>query len=48
MSVRLTVLRNIEQVAAEQDQKLAPLTDDLVLVIEDQDHKIAARVAARL
>ena len=25
-----------------------PLTDDLVLVIEDQDHKIAARVAARL
>ncbi len=25
-----------------------PLTNDLVLVIEDQDHKIAARVAARL
>jgi hypothetical protein len=25
-----------------------PLTDDLVLVIEDQEHKIAARVAARM
>ena len=25
-----------------------PLTNDLVLVIEDEDHKLAARVAARL
>jgi len=25
-----------------------PLTNDLVLVIENQEHKIAARVAARL
>ena len=32
MSVKSTILAEMEKVAKEQDQTLAPLTDDLVLI----------------
>ena len=32
MSIKLTVLSEIEQIAEQQHKKLAPLTDDAVLV----------------
>ena len=48
MSVRLTVLANIEQVAAEQNRKLAPLGDDLVLLDSGLDSLCFAILVARL
>jgi acyl carrier protein len=48
MSVRLTVLANIEQVAAEQNRKLTPLSDDLVLLESGLDSLCFAILVARL
>jgi acyl carrier protein len=48
MSVRLTALANIEQVAAEQNRKLAPLGDDLVLLESGLDSLCFAILVARL
>ena len=48
MSVRLTVLANIEQVGAEQNRKLAPLSDDLVLLDSGLDSLCFAILVARL
>lgn len=48
MSVRSKVLDNIRQVAAEQEQTLAPLTDDLVLLESGLDSLCFAILVARL
>ena len=48
MSIRLTVLERIEQVAAEHGKKLAPLTDDLVLMESGLDSLCFAILVARL
>ena len=48
MSVRLTVLSQIEVVADQQEKKLAPLSDDLVLIELGLDSLCFALLVARL
>jgi hypothetical protein len=48
MSVRLKILSQIEEVAAEQNKKLAPLQDDLVLLDSGLDSLCFAILVARL
>jgi hypothetical protein len=48
MSVRSTVLAHLEQVAKEQGKKLAPLSDDLVLLESGLDSLCFAIIVARL
>ena len=48
MSVKSTILSNIEQVAAEQEKALAPLSDDLVLLESGLDSLCFAILVARL
>lgn len=48
MSVRSTVLEQFEKVAQEQGKKLAPLTDDLVLLESGLDSLCFAIIVARL
>ena len=48
MSIRLTILKEIETVAAEQQKTLAPLTDDLPLMDSGLDSLCFAILVARL
>jgi acyl carrier protein len=48
MSIRLTIIEQIQQIAAEQEKKLAPLTDDLVLIESGLDSLGFAILVARL
>jgi len=48
MSVRLTVLSQIEVVADQQEKKLAPLSDDLVLIESGLDSLCFALLVAKL
>jgi aryl carrier-like protein len=48
MTVRLTILSQIEQVAQEQHVKLPPLTDELVLLDSGLDSLGFAILVARL
>lgn len=48
MSVRLMVLSQIEVVADQQEKKLAPLTDDLVLIESGLDSLCFALLVAKL
>ncbi len=48
MSARLIVIAQIEQVAAEQNKKLRPLTDDLNLLDSGLDSLCFAILVARL
>jgi acyl carrier protein len=48
MSVRSTIVSQFEQVAAEQQRKLAPLTDTLPLVESGLDSLSFAIIVARL
>jgi acyl carrier protein len=48
MSVRLTVLSQIEVVADQQEKELAPLTDDLVLIESGLDSLCFALLVAKL
>jgi hypothetical protein len=48
MSVRSAVIDQVEQVAREQGKKLAPLSDDLVLVESGLDSLCFAIIVARL
>jgi acyl carrier protein len=48
MSVRSTVLAQFEQVAREQGKKLAPLSDNLVLLESGLDSLCLAIIVARL
>jgi len=48
MSVRSTILALFEQVAKEQNKKLAPLSDDLVLLESGLDSLCFAIIVARL
>ena len=48
MSLKLTIISQIEQIAAEQNKKLAPLTDDLVLLESGLDSLAFAVLVARL
>jgi acyl carrier protein len=48
MSVKSTILSNIEQVATEQEKALAPLSDDLVLLESGLDSLCFAILVARL
>jgi hypothetical protein len=48
MSVRLTVVSQIEVVADQQEKKLAPLTDDLVLIESGLDSLCFALLVAKL
>jgi len=48
MSVRLTVISQIEIVADQQKKKLAPLTDDLVLIESGLDSLCLALLVAKL
>jgi len=48
MSIRLTIVSEIEQVAAQQKRTLAPLTDDLVLLDSGLDSLCFAILVARL
>ena len=48
MSVRLTIISEIEKVAEEQNNKLAPLTDDLTLLDSGLDSLCLAILVARL
>jgi len=48
MTNRLTIIGQIEQVAAEQNKKLAPLTDDLPLLDSGLDSLCFAILVARL
>jgi acyl carrier protein len=48
MSVRSTVLAQLEQAAKEQGKKLAPLSDDLVLMESGLDSLCFAIIVARL
>jgi acyl carrier protein len=48
MSVRHDVLAQFEQVARQQKKKLAPLTDDLVLLDSGLDSLCLAIIVARL
>jgi acyl carrier protein len=48
VSVRLTITGLIEEIAAEQKVKVAPLTDDLVLLDSGLDSLCFAILVARL
>jgi acyl carrier protein len=48
MSVRLTILSQIEEVAAEQEKTLPPLSDNLVLLQSGLDSLCFALLVARL
>lgn len=48
MSIRLTVLSVIKEVAAEQEKTLAPLESDLVLANSGLDSLCFAIIVARL
>ncbi|MFY9629904.1 MAG: acyl carrier protein [Methylocystis sp.] len=48
MSIRLTIISQIESVAAEQKKKIAPLKDDLVLAESGLDSLCFAILVARL
>jgi len=48
MSVKGSVIAQFEQVAREQQKKLAPLSDDLVLLDSGLDSLCLAIVVARL
>jgi len=48
MSIRDTIIAQIRQVARDQDKKLAPLTDDLVLLESGLDSLSFAIVVAQL
>lgn len=48
MSIRLTVLSVMEEVAAEQQKKLAPLVDETVLANSGLDSLCFAIIVARL
>src|SRR2546428_5751537 len=48
MAVRSNVISQLEQVAKEQNKRLAPLTDDLVLLNSGLDSLCLAIIVARL
>ena len=48
MNVRTEVIAQIQQVAREQDKRLAPLTDDLTLLDSGLDSLCFAILVARL
>ena len=48
MSVKSTILAEMEKVAKEQDKTLAPLTDDLVLINSGLDSLAFAVLVVRL
>jgi acyl carrier protein len=48
MSTRLTIISQIEQIAADQSKKLKPLDDDLVLLESGLDSLCFAILVARL
>jgi hypothetical protein len=48
MSIRATILLQIEKVAAEQNKTLAPLTDDLALLESGMDSLCFAILVTRL
>ena len=48
MSIRLTIISQIQQVAAEQKKALAPLSDDLPLLESGLDSLCFAILVARL
>jgi acyl carrier protein len=48
MSIRIKVIRTIEQVASEQDKKLSPIADDLALLDSGLDSLCLAIIVARL
>jgi acyl carrier protein len=48
MSTRLTIISEIQKVAEEQNNKLAPLTDDLTLLESGLDSLSLAILVARL
>jgi acyl carrier protein len=48
MTIRLTILKEIEAVASEQDKTLAPLQDDLPLMESGLDSLCFAILVARL
>lgn len=48
MSIRLTVISVMEEVAAEQQKKLSPLADDTVLANSGLDSLCFAIIVARL
>jgi acyl carrier protein len=48
MSIKLTVISEIEQIAAQQNKKLGPLTDDAMLVNTGLDSLCFAILLARL
>lgn len=48
MSTRLTIISQIEDVAAEQHKKLPPLQDDLILLDSGLDSLCFAILVARL
>jgi len=48
MSIRLTIITQMQQIAQEQEKKLAPLTDDLVLLESGLDSLGFAILVARL
>ena len=48
MSVKSTIIAQIAEIAAEQNKKLAPLTDDLVLLESGLDSLAFAVLVARL
>jgi acyl carrier protein len=48
MSVKLTIISQIQQIAEEQKKNLAPLTDDLVLLESGLDSLAIAVLVARL
>jgi acyl carrier protein len=48
MSIRSTIIEQMRQIAVEQDRKLAPLTDELVLLESGLDSLGFAILVARL
>jgi len=48
VSIRLTILSQIENVATEQKKKIAPLRDDLILTESGLDSLCFAILVARL
>jgi acyl carrier protein len=48
MSVKTTIIAQIEQIATEQNKKLAPLKDDLLLAESGLDSLAVAVLVARL
>jgi acyl carrier protein len=48
MSIKLTVITEIEQIAEQQHKKLAPLTDESVLIDTGLDSLCFAVLVARL